>query len=103
MGSAAFVDTGDLADTAGTYDNTSSGLTASTIQDAIDELADNAGDYATKDGVEETLVNHTTITGTVPTVTAWGTDTPGTATVTASITAATYTEPAAQGGGGSGE
>ena len=43
LGSAAFVDTGDLADTAGTYDNTGSGLTATTIQDAIDEVATAAG------------------------------------------------------------
>ena len=69
LGSAAFVDTGDLADTANTYDNSGSGLAATTIQDAIDELADNAGDYATQDGVlatiGDTTVNSTFTGGSV--------------------------------------
>ena len=93
LGSAAFVNTGDLADTAGTYDNTGSGLTATTIQDAIDELADNAGDYATQTAVENTIET-ATITATVPTLTTWGNDaSTGTVGVNVSSIAATYAEP----------
>ena len=93
LGSAAFVNTGDLADTANTYDNTGSGLTATTIQDAIDELADNAGDYATQTAVENTIET-ATITATVPTLTTWGNDSStSTVGVTVSSIAATYAEP----------
>jgi hypothetical protein len=134
LGSAAFVNTGDLADTANTYSNTTSGLTATTIQDAIDEVegrvdtaeskigntpltttsqtltgaieevksnaltSSSLTDYAKKTGVTQTITN-STIAGTVPTVTVWGQETTGTAAITASITGATYAEPAAQGGG----
>lgn len=172
LGSAAFVNTGDLADTANTYSNTTSGLTATTLQDAIDEVASTAGsavqsvaegstngtidvdgtdvavhglgsaafedstafdaagsasavegklddgasgydidaktlkvqgadvltgasltDYAKKIGVTHTI-SSSTIAGTVPTVTVWGAETPGTAQITARITGATYTETA---------
>lgn len=48
LGSAAFVNTGALADTAGTYDNTGSGLTATTIQDAIDEVAGSVATQSAK-------------------------------------------------------
>jgi hypothetical protein len=50
-------------------------------------------DYAKKTGVTQTITN-STIAGTVPTVTTWGTETTGTAQITASITGATYAEPA---------
>lgn len=93
LGSAAYVNTGDLADTAGTYSNSTSGLTATTIQDAIDELATNVGDHATQDGVENT-VETATITATVPTLTTWGADnSTGTVGVTVSSIVATYAEP----------
>ena len=62
LGSAAFVNTGALADTAGTYDNTGSGLTATTIQDAIDEVA-TAVDGATNKQVEVYTTWNTTTTG----------------------------------------
>ena len=50
-------------------------------------------DYAKKTGVTQTITN-STIAGTVPTVTVWGSETTGTAAITASITGATYAEPA---------
>lgn len=50
-------------------------------------------DYAKKTGVTQTITN-STIAGTVPTVTVWGAETAGTAQITASITGATYAEPA---------
>ena len=93
----AAADIGDMGDLTGTAD---------TLVGAIEEVraaaltSSDLDDYATHDGVEETLVNHTTIAGTVPTVTVWGSETTGTAAVTASITAATYTEPTAGGGEG---
>ncbi len=104
LGSAAFVDTDDIAGTAGTYDDTNSSLGATTIQGAIEAL-DTAVDsmntasanYAKKIGVTNTI-SASTISGTVPTVTAWGADTPGTAVVTASITGAAYTETAPSSG-----
>ena len=105
LGSAAYVNTGDLASTAGTYSDTNSNLGATTIQGAIEALdtaVDNmntaSADYAKKTGVTQTITN-STIAGTVPTVTVWGQETTGTAAITASITGATYAEPAAQGGG----
>lgn len=42
LGSAAFVNTGNIATTANTYSNSTSGLTATTIQAAIDEVAASA-------------------------------------------------------------
>ncbi len=68
------------------------------VQDSLD-LADSAlqasdlTDYAKKTGVTQTITN-STISGTVPTVTTWGTETTGTAEITASIVGATYAEPA---------
>ena len=60
------------------------------VRDAIDGLS---SDYAKKIGVTNTI-SSSTIAGTVPAVTVWGTDTPGTVDITASITGATYTETA---------
>ena len=76
-----------------TYSNTTSGLTATTLQGAIDELADNAGDYATQDGVENTIET-ATITANVPTLTTWGNDSStGTVAIQNVNISASYAEP----------
>ena len=78
--------------------NTPLTTTATTLTGAIEEVKSNAltssslTDYAKKSGVTQTITN-STITGTVPTVIAWGAETTSTAAVTASITGATYAEP----------
>ena len=83
----------------GTIGNTPLTTTAQTLTGAIEEVKTNAltssslTDYAKKSGVTQTITN-STITGTVPTVIAWGAETTSTAEVTASITGATYAEPA---------
>ena len=59
LGSAAYVNTNALADTAGTYDNTTSGLTATTIQDAIDEVAGTAGNALTASDITTGATNGT--------------------------------------------
>ncbi|MBO7053190.1 MAG: hypothetical protein J6W27_02030 [Alphaproteobacteria bacterium] len=82
----------------GTIGNTPLTTTATTLTGAIEEVKSNAltssslTDYAKKSGVTQTITN-STITGTVPTVIAWGAETTSTAEVTASITGATYAEP----------
>ena len=50
-------------------------------------------DYAKKTGVTQTITD-STITGTVPVVATWGSDTETTVAIAASITGATYAEPA---------
>ena len=70
--------------------------TASASDDALvteKAVAATLDNYAKKTGVTQTITN-STIAGTVPTVTVWGVETPGTAQITASITGATYAEPA---------
>ncbi len=69
--------------------------TASASDDALvteKAVAATLDNYAKKTGVTQTITN-STIAGTVPTVTVWGVETPGTAQITASITGATYAEP----------
>ena len=84
----------------GTLVNSTTGIAdSSTASDSklVSEkaIATALDDYATQAGVVNTLET-ATITGTVPTVTVWGLETTGTAAVTASVTSATYAEPAAQ-------
>ncbi len=83
--------------------NSSEGIqaTASASDDALvteKAVAATLDNYAKKTGVTQTITN-STIAGTVPTVTVWGVETPGTAQITASITGATYAEQPASGGG----
>lgn len=103
LGSAAYADTTDF-DAAGTgaaiegklndgatgYD-----IDAKTLKVQGADVLTGASltDYAKKIGVTHTI-SSSTISGTVPTVTTWGTETTGTAPITASITGATYTETA---------
>ena len=116
MGSAAYTASTDYAtaaqgtkaDNAATAIGTMANLntTATDLVEAINEVkttADSAlttsalTDYAKKTGVTQTITN-STISGTVPVVATWGSDTAGTVAITANITGATYAEPA-QGGG----
>ena len=78
----------DVDDLQTTVGDSNSGL----VKDVAD-LQTASADYAKKIGVTHTI-SSSTIAGTVPTVTVWGADTPGTAPITASITGATYTETA---------
>ena len=78
----------DVDDLQTTVGDSNSGL----VKDVAD-LQTASADYAKRIGVTHTISN-STIAGTVPTVTVWGADTPGTAPITASITGATYTETA---------
>lgn len=79
--------------------NTTLTTTAQTLTGAIEEVKSKAltssslTDYAKKTGVTATI-SASTVSGTVPTVTTWGTETTGTAQITARITGATYAEPA---------
>lgn len=83
----------------GTIGNTTLTTTAQTLTGAIEEVKSNAltssslTNYAKKVGVTQTITN-SSIAGTIPTVVAWGTENTGTAAITASITGATYAEPA---------
>lgn len=107
LGSAAFADTtafdaagdaaavktaieGKLDDGATGYD-----IDAKTLKVQGADVLTGASltDYAKKTGVTQTITN-STIAGTVPTVTVWGAETTSTAQITASITGATYAEPA---------
>ena len=116
LGSAAYTASTDYAtaaqgtkaDNAATAIGTMANLntTATDLVEAINEVkttADSAlttsalTDYAKKTGVTQTITN-STISGTVPVVATWGSDTAGTVAITANITGATYAEPA-QGGG----
>ena len=89
----------EVADMKGTaVVNSTEGIqaTASASDDALvteKAVAATLDNYAKKTGVTQTITN-STIAGTVPTVTVWGVETPGTAQITASITGATYAEPA---------
>lgn len=71
--------------------------TAQTLTGAIEEVKRNAltssslTDYAKKTGVTATI-SASTVSGTVPTVTTWGTETTGTAAVTGTISGASYRE-----------
>lgn len=96
LGSAAYVNTGSIAGTAGTYDDTTSNLGATTIQGAIqaldtvvDSLNTASANYAKKTGVTQTITNST-----VKVLTTWGSDTA--TNVAGLITGATYAEPAVQ-------
>lgn len=92
-GTAAGVQTaieGKLDDGASGYD-----IDAKTLKVGGQDVLTGASltDYAKKTGVTNTI-SASSISGTVPTVTTWGTDATGTAAITASITGATYTETA---------
>jgi len=96
-GTAAGVQTaieGKLDDGASGYD-----IDAKTLKVGGQDVLTGASltDYAKKTGVTNTI-SASSISGTVPTVTTWGTDATGTAAITASITGATYTETASQQG-----
>ena len=65
LGSAAYVNTGDLADTANTYDPTTSGLTATTIQDAIDEVEGRVDTAEGKIGTTPLTTTAQTLTGAI--------------------------------------
>jgi len=108
LGSAAFVDTtafdaagdaaavqtaieGKLDDGATGYDIDAKSLK---VQGADVLTGTSLTDYAKKTGVTQTITN-STISGTVPVLTAWGNDnSTNTVAITASITGATYAEPA---------
>lgn len=107
LGSAAYADTtafdaagaasGVKSDIEGKLDDGATGydIDAKTLKvQGADVLTNSAlTDYAKKIGVTHTI-SSSKITGTVPTVTTWGSETAGTAPITASITGATYTETA---------
>ena len=82
-----------------TIGNTTLTTTAQTLTGAIEEVKSNAltssslTDYAKKTGVTQTITD-STIAGTVPVVATWGSNTETTVAITASITGATYAEPA---------
>ncbi|MBO7052821.1 MAG: hypothetical protein J6W27_00065 [Alphaproteobacteria bacterium] len=85
---------GTKADNAETLlGNSAMGTTATTVTGAIAELKTASGNYATQNGVENTIET-ATITATVPTLTTWGSDSStSTVGVTVSSIAATYAEP----------
>jgi hypothetical protein len=102
LGSAAFAETTDF-DAAGTaaaienkLDDGASGydIDANTLKVRGNDVLTGAAltDYAKKTGVTQTITN-SVISGTVDTLTTWGTDAVGTAQIAASITGATYAEP----------
>ena len=82
-----------------TIGNTTLTTTAQTLTGAIEEVKSSAltssslTDYAKKTGVTQTITD-STIAGTVPVVATWGSNTATTVAITASITGATYAEPA---------
>jgi len=70
-------------------------LEATTIGGAINELSAikaDADTAATKVGVTNTIAN-TTVTGTVPALMTWGSDTPTTVAISTTVNAAQYSEP----------
>ena len=83
LGTAAYT-------SADAYATAAQGAKADTALQAAD-----LADYATHDGVENTIET-ATITATVPTVTEWGTETTSTASVTVSRIVANYAEPAGE-------
>ena len=60
------------------------------LQNATNNLLQ--GSYATKAGVTETISN-TTVSGSVPVVTAWGDESASSLTITTTVNAAEYSEP----------